>query len=143
MNPAMTQLRLVPMKCRHDLPPLWDGRRVDWQGWTSHASSARFHNPPKCHSCGSAAEASVNLGVVHPLPGETMESVRKRTLPSGRTYDQRVTVSASPVILLAAFRCPDCGHDSVHDNRDDSYWDLDEQDYGDEGSTDGMLPLML
>lgn len=36
---------------------------------------------------------------------------------------------------LVAFRCVDCGHDVVHDRRTGEDWDLDETDYGPDGST--------
>jgi len=137
-------LRAVPdLPHRHDLPPLWDGRKVEWQGWTHYQSSMRFHRKPeKCDNCGdvSGVEPSINLGIVAPLPGEKMTVPREvKSKRSGREYVRNVEVDAWPLIQLVAFRCANCGHDQVHDQRTDEWWDLDEQDYGDEGSTDGML----
>jgi hypothetical protein len=132
-------LRLLTRK--YDMPPLWDGQRVDWEGWTNYQTTNSFHSKDTCTACGSTAEPAINLGLLHPLPGEKVESIRVKKLPSGRTYNHAVVVLAAPVFCLSAFRCPTCGHDEVWDKRDDSWWDLDEQDYTHEGSTDGTLPL--
>lgn len=116
-----------------------------WQGWSETPTSMRFHSPKeRCDHCRSEQEPMVNLGLLHPKPGETFEVERSRRLRSGRQWTELVDVSAWPVIHLAAFRCPECRCDQVHDSRDDSWWDLDPSDYADEGSWDGhpQLPLL-
>jgi hypothetical protein len=124
----------------HDLPTFWDGRKVEWEGWTTHQTTARFHLPPEvCVACGLSAEHSINLGRVHPLPEETYVVSLYKRLPSGRTYDKGRELSAWPVVFLVAFRCQHCEHDTVWDKRTDEWWDLDPSDYGEGGSPDPRL----
>lgn len=132
-------LRLLPV--RRDLPALWDGRGVEWKGWTSGVTTARFHDlkPRCCERCASRGEESLNLGVVAPLPGATFDVHIARRLPSGREYLRTVAKDAWPIVQLVAFRCPDCRLDTVWDKETDEWWTLDESDYGDEGSTDPRL----
>lgn len=102
-----------------DLPPKWDGASVEWLGeweeepWTSH----RFHAPLAdfaCRNrCGSLAPRLTRRGVV----GD----------PS---------VTAIHRLLLYVTRCPDCGHDTVLRLDTDEAWDLDDTDYGPDGSYD-------
>jgi hypothetical protein len=127
----------------HDLPPLWDGRRVEWKGWTSDASTLGWHGRPQtCEVCGHVGDRAINLGLVFPHPGETMtepKTVRSKRV-KGREYVRNVTVLARPIYWLTAFRCSSCHLDTVWDRRTDEWWDLDPSDYGDDGSTDGALP---
>lgn len=100
----------------HDLPPLWDGHRVEWFGpWRQIETSARFHLPLKdqaCrHACGSLATPLSCRGVVH----------------DGNPEGPR---------QLSVARCPDCHHDTVYDLETGEFWDLDDSDYGPEGSYD-------
>lgn len=97
----------------HDLPPKWDGRPVQWDGW--HTLMPAFICPPPkrdcCPACGSLTEPVSNTGRVFADP------------------DLRV-----PVGMLFAFRCPDCRIDLVLDSHGRDGWVLDESDYSDEGS---------
>jgi hypothetical protein len=130
----MSDLLLIVRK--NDLPPIWDGRRVEWGAWHSGGTTADLHVPLEpCEACRSTASAAVSGGIVHPLPGETFESERtKRSHRSGRAYTVRVDVPAWRVLRLFAFRCPSCGLDTVWDEELDEWWTLDGSDYGDDGS---------
>jgi hypothetical protein len=129
----MGELRLVPAV--RDLPPAWDGHRVEWRGWSTGTTTASLHEEPDpCSVCKSRAEPAISLGLIYPLYGETTDVPREKRLRSGRTYLRTIAVAAWPLLQLAAFRCPDCSHDVVWDKRDDTWWDLDLSDYGDSGS---------
>lgn len=129
---------------RHDLPPKWDGRRVDWSEWhTGPVFVCGRPQPPtpRCEGCGSTAWQAKSLGTVYPLDGEmfeTQEPRAKRTR-SGREYVSGTTTvarRARPGVLLVVSRCPDCGLDTVVDRTSGhlQVWALDESDYGDAGS---------
>lgn len=137
----MTQLELIPST--PDLPTIWDGRTVAWQGWTQTGPVfiCRPHRRPEpCTSCKTTDQPAVNIGVVAPLPGETFTVPKTVTARrSGRVYDVDQQVPAWPVIELIAFRCPGCQLDTVWDQRTQAWWVLDETDYGPTGSTDPRL----
>lgn len=127
------KLRALPTE--HDLPPLWDGRRVTWRGWTVPMSTVRWHMAPEaCTRCGSTEPSSMNPGTVEPLPGEQVDmAVERRTKRSGVVYLTSRRVAAWAVQRLMAFRCATCHHDTVWDMQGE-WWDLDESDYGEAGS---------
>lgn len=131
-------LTLLPRA--YDLPPRWDDRDVAWGPWHDAPSSLRFHLPPEqqaCTECGLIAEPIVASGLLHSLPGETIDIEDVRTLPSGRTYVRgEITVRAWPYVGLTAFRCTGCEHDHVHEERTGESWDLDASDYGSAGSVE-------
>lgn len=146
MNPLREVSKL------HHLPPKWDGRVVEWRGWevlhTSADAGGRRHGGPAeaCEGCGSVGKHASNLGVLYPLAGETTtQPLYKRTKPKGNGRPGTLyqagehEVPVKPTIQLFAFRCPDCGLDSVWDMRTDEWWVLDESDYGPDGSTDPRL----
>jgi hypothetical protein len=125
----------VPDSGLHDLPPRWDGKPVAWRGW--ERPEALFICPPRkdpCESCGSLADQTMNVGLVGDDPAMTPEDVERD--------DQLVRAGYKPPrsrkswLKLTAFRCVDCGADSVLDD-DDEVWTLDLSDYGDAGSTEG------
>ena len=127
---------------RNDLPPKWDGRRVDWSEWdTDPIFVCPPPTAPRCEGCGSAARQVTSRGTVYPLDGEmfeTHEPLVKRTR-SGREYEAGTTTvarRARPGVRLFASRCPDCGLDTVVDRTSghQQVWTLDESDYGDAGS---------
>lgn len=127
---------------RNDLPPKWDGRRVDWSEWdTDPIFVCPPPTDPRCEGCGSAARQATSRGTVYPLDGdmfETHEPRVKRTR-SGREYVSGTTTvarRARPVVLLVVSRCPGCGLDTVVDRTSGhlQVWTLDESDYGDAGS---------
>ena len=98
----------------HDLPPSWDGHRIEWEGWQG-MPPVFVCPPPKpqpCRSCGSLEPAIFNAGLF-----------RSRDRRSGREQNNR----------LAVVRCPDCRTDAVMDRNGD-WWDLDPSDYTDDGS---------
>ena len=135
-------MKIRALPTQHDLPPLWDGHRVEWKPWTTFWSTLDFHmKPDTCSFCGAREKCALTMGLVQPLPGETVtRTVYQRSKRvQGREFGVNRTVAETPIYWLVAFRCPSCHHDSVWDRRTDEWWDLDEQDYGDEGSTDGML----
>lgn len=132
-------LRLASV--RNDLPPKWDGRPVEWRGWTHGNSTMVFHAPrERCEGCGSSNEPSVNPGVTDPDPGETYTYEPIKKTRSGREYiGPATTTAARRWVRIVAFRCPDCGRDEVWDKRTDEWWTLDESDYGSDGSADPRL----
>lgn len=108
----------------HDLPPRWDGHPVEWHDWA--LMEPVFVCPPQrrecCPRCGSTADQPCNRGSVRINPRTELESRR-----SGRL--------GRPIFLsLVAFRCPDCCHDQVLEVSTSRWWDLDPDDYLDDGS---------
>lgn len=124
---------------RNDLPPKWDGRRVDWSEWdTDPIFVCQPPTAPRCEGCGSAARQATSRGTVYPLDGEMFEThePRVKRTRSGREYvagTVAVARRARPVVRLFASRCPDCGLDTVVDytSEPEQVWTLDESDYGD------------
>lgn len=99
------------------LPDLWDWEPVTWGEWiTPPPSTLVLHLPVEataCDQCGTIGEILLAFGkrpARHDL-GET-----------------------TPTKNLHAYRCADCGHNTVHDKRTGEHWDLDESDYGPAGS---------
>ncbi|RHA38703.1 hypothetical protein [Cellulomonas rhizosphaerae] len=131
-------VHLSVVSAPRELPRAWDGRTVIWGPWHDVRTSLVWHLPPAdfaCPACGLIEESPCAVGTVRPLPGETTTVQHEKRLPSGRTYWRTETRAATPVLALFARRCTGCGHDQVHDRRTDEVWDLDDSDYGPEGST--------
>lgn len=79
----------------------------------------------------------MSVGVVHPLPGETVQVDRVKRTRSGREYlsgTEKMARLAHPVVRLTAFRCPTCLLDNVWDQFENQWWELDSSDYQDDGS---------
>ncbi|AXH44440.1 hypothetical protein PP353_gp64 [Arthrobacter phage Kumotta] len=132
-------LRLV--HSRHDLPPFWDGEPVTWDEWSDVRTSLALHIPAHemaCDKCGAIDENLIVWGI-RPPEAPTIMTTKTKTLPSGRKYETQVEVKAHPLRDIYASRCRHCGHDVVTDTRTDERWDLDETDYGPEGSTADTL----
>lgn len=127
----------------HDLPPKWDGHVVQWCGW-EYVAPAFICPPPRkevCEGCGmpttlsgfpcwSTARGIVALSTRTTLNDLRAEDeIRRR---AGWAAGQR-----KPLALhrLIAFRCHHCGLDTVWDTDADHMWNLDDSDYGDEGSS--------
>ena len=123
-DPRQEALELWPRE--HDLPPRWDGLPVEWGTW-SDTGGVMLCPPPKqpdrCTHCDSTAAALINIGRVW---------TDKHSAPTaiGRA---RLRGDKHLVGLITAFRCPTCDHDHVLDPNGLS-WDLDDTDYGDDGS---------
>jgi len=103
---------------RHDLPPLWDGRVVQWSAWDDYAlGSLVFHVPADhwaCTGCGWIRDTELrNVGTLMPEVGVT---------------------DPYPLVRLLVRRCPGCHLDQVTDIISGEVWDLDEHDYTDAGS---------
>lgn len=122
------------------LPALWDGARVEWGEFKD--LPATFICPPaktrdRCSRCGSQRARLASQGIRHPLEGETFASEEVRTTRRTRTeYYAPTLVPAFPVMRFIAYRCQDCGLDQVWDSTAWVLWDLDESDYGPEGSVE-------
>lgn len=96
----------------HDVPPMWDGNPITWGEWQDGSMSVFICPPPKpepCPWCGSLAGTRCRVG-------ETESPWRK-----ARTR-------------LYLTRCVGCSRDQVWDAWADQWWDLDEDDYGPDGS---------
>ena len=139
-------LRLAHSRA-HDLPPLWDGRRVDWSEWQEVGpTSMVFHGWPDemaCTGCGWIPETKLHaIGRLHPEPGATFTV--PKTVGSKRrlgTYTRNVEVTAWPVARLSVRRCSGCGVDEVTDIETGEVWDLEGADYTDAGSWPDDLPV--
>lgn len=124
----------TPTDREYDMPPMWDGRRVEWSEWDD--SRWFICPPPKADpcACGSTAPRVTSIGTVHPLPGEMVQGTRTKRLKSGREYGIPTEVPAQPLIALHAERCVTCGLDTVYETATESVWELDATDYRADGS---------
>lgn len=122
---------------KHRLPPAWDGTPVKWDPFEEDrivlCGRGKWLEEMRCE-CGSTRASLIAMGRRQPLPGETMETTRPTTGRFGRTVYVPTTVPAVPVRDLTAYRCQDCGLDTVWDMRTDEWWTLGPEDYGPEGS---------
>lgn len=135
-----SSLELVHSK--NDLPPSWDGRKVTWDEWSNIRTSLAYHLKPEemaCDQCGAVDESLIAWGLRDPTPGATMSQTQTKTTRSGKKYAIAVEAPACPMRDLYAARCRHCGHDVVTDTETDERWDLDETDYGPQGSTSDTL----
>lgn len=107
-------LRLVS----HPLPVSWDGCPVKWSRWDAALDVIICppNKAPRCE-CGSNAKPFVSTGLRAPDTGAE-QFARRHALRD-----------------LRAFRCPGCGEFAVWDMTADTWWTLDETDYGPDGST--------
>lgn len=101
----------------HDLPPRWDGFGVEWHGWEYLPPAFLCPPPPPqcCRTCGAPP-------AVKGFP----------TTLVNRGYVERL--NGHPQFRLHVFRCQVCRHDVVTDTVTGGTWDLDDSDYGDDGS---------
>lgn len=113
----------------HDLPPLWDGRTVQWSDWTDETGLAArttlvFHVPADhwaCTGCGWIRDSELRaVGTL--LPGSVADT-------------------AWPVVRLVVRRCPGCHLDQVTDISTGEVWDLEDADYGAAGSWPDDMPI--
>lgn len=117
----MTTFGKVAGSRRFDLPPKWDGRDVEWEPWAVLQTTFRFHarlSELVCRKCGSLAPQASCRGVIDQAEGDS------------------VVVPLARWRILYASRCTDCAHDTVYDMTSDELWDLDDTDYGPDGSHD-------
>lgn len=116
--PERWALRSATAAATHrPLPALWDGPPVEWRLWEPYVPvfmcdrSRRTVPPPEvCPGCGALWHPASSTGLIK------------------RPWERR------PMADLIAWRCPECGHDQVYDRHTDQSWDLDDTDYGPEGS---------
>ena len=116
----------------HDLPPKWDGHRVEWHDWrVSQPTTLELHGlRSECPHCASTAPEAMSFGVVWAAP------VGLIPFPAKRRWDARGTQSGGDHAAqwLTAYRCPDCHTDEVEDRMTGEMWILDDTDYDDDGS---------
>jgi len=98
------------------LPVAWDGHPVEWGEFTTDPTMCRLNEegtefealpPDLCWHCGVRAERV--------------------------TAEGRVLIPNWPYRLVLR-RCTRCGHDQVRNWLTGQEWDLDESDYGPDGS---------
>lgn len=133
----MTQLHLDTVLREHDLPPLWDGLVVVWDGWEALPTVIICPPKPKdpCSACGSLTTPVVNRARVARSTVITRELLAERDAARERLpVTSRGKLKPLALYRLTAFRCPDCRHDLVVDGETGESWDLDVTDYGDTGS---------
>lgn len=128
MSGAGEQLGFELWPREHDLPPRWDGLPVQWGDWDD--TGRMFICPPpkkpsQCDKCESTRTRLFCTGRIWTDPATAPRAIGRARLQRGRQL----------VGLISAFRCPECRHDTVRDPNGQE-WDLDETDYGDEGSFD-------
>lgn len=111
----------------HDLPPKWDSVPVQWEPWENSPTTLCVKGLREpCGHCGSRTHPVAAHGTrIVPIP----DSVVSIGLPAYGATKERIQRMA-----LLVLRCPDCRHDTVWDPWTDEWWDLDDSDYGDEGS---------
>ncbi|MEB3023402.1 MULTISPECIES: CpXC domain-containing protein [Mycolicibacter] len=124
MSTEQIGLELWPRE--HDLPPRWDGLPVQWGDW--RPPPELFICPPSrtqqcCPRCGDTRAQQMNLGRIWTDPATAPPAISRGRLLGGRQL----------IAMLTAFRCPNCGHDTVLGS-DGQLWDLDMTDYTDNGS---------
>jgi len=131
---AVSNQSPLPTDRAHDLPPRWDGLRVEWDPWQAEPwTSGVFHEKPRpCPACGMYEPRSVVHGVIWSPPG-VLPFRRPKTYGEA-ALNQRAETEGTPLGHLVVWRCTGCRHDQVLDSRDSSVWDLDESDYNDDGS---------
>lgn len=133
MNRTRTQPTLPPAPRPHDLPPRWDGHRVEWRGWEvlPPTTLERFHGVAAiCPHCASTRPQAITTGVVWVAP------VGLLAFPTKQRWDARGSRSGGDHAAqwLTAYRCLDCHADEVEDRMTGELWVLDDSDYGDDGS---------
>lgn len=104
--------KAAPPRARpNDLPPRWDGHPITWSAWsTEEWTTWWFHARPvdqACTACGLIELRATAAGTIHRPDGDT-----------------RLSVS----------RCQGCAHDVAYDTASDALWDLEPEDYLDDGS---------
>ena len=120
-----------------DLPPKWDGRLLRWTEWRpDNLHVCGDLSPDACLVCGSVALPYYARATLYPKFGDTHEALAEvATRRTGRRYLRNRTFTTKPHLRLVAFRCPDCLTDTVVDLGTNTWWTLDDDDYGPEGST--------
>lgn len=114
-----------PVDRAHDLPPLWDGRAVQWSDWTDERlPSLVFHVPADhwaCTGCGWIRDTELRaVGTLMPPDG---------------------VAAMYPCVRLIVRRCPGCRLDEVTDIVTGEVWDLDATDYASTGSWPADMPV--
>jgi hypothetical protein len=88
-----------------------------------------------CERCGSDRPPSSNVGLVGDDPDLTVDDITRNDEAidlASRTGRVKSMPKRLGWMRLTAFRCPDCGLDTVVDDED--VWTLDDSDYDEEGS---------
>lgn len=122
------------------LPAFWDGRPVTWDAFTAEprmfiCDRSKRKNGlhiPTCDVCGHTGPKLRATGLRQPAPGASEPGEYLRLHRNGTpVYAQE---PAPAYRDLHATRCPECGHDQVYDMATGEAWDLDDTDYGPDGS---------
>lgn len=100
----------------HRVPERWDGHPIDWDEWTQAPFICGRTSLHACENCGCTNSGIMRSGWV------------EQSSYGGNVVILR-TAEKKHLILL---RCTGCAKTSVWDGQ--QFWDLDEEDYGPEGS---------
>ena len=113
----------------YDMPPKWDGLDVTWAAWTEVGHPTHYAQP--CQHCGSTRPPLASRGTI---------TAPTRHLPQFRSPNpalrrlQGAQIDAAPLKQLTATRCPACLFTEVYDPMADEAWELEPDDYRDDGS---------
>lgn len=97
------------------LPVAWDGLPVEW-------TPLELHHPPRI------------CPPIPPDPCDGCGQVTRKLRAFGTITGTTTVVILGALPRLMLLRCIQCGHDIVGDGT--NLWDLDDSDYGPEGSWD-------
>lgn len=136
---------LLSLLRKHDLPPMWDGLAVLWNGWeyVPPSTLTMFHSRGRdvCEGCGMPDTErgfpcwSANRGLVAVSAVLTHDDLRYEEENRARLGHLAHKRRPRALWRLHAFRCHHCKLDTVWDVDTDEMWTLDHTDYGDEGSS--------
>ena len=95
----------------------YDGRRVQWDRWSSAPKVLCAKLDQSCDACRGPGPGALAHGILQPHDGETRRAATKvGTYPSGRPKFKGVDVPVHAYMQLTAFLCPRCLHLDVFDS---------------------------
>ena len=120
MTATITPFPNMGLRHTRPLPPQWDGKPVTWDNW-EHLNAVRI-----CRDGTTKTNASATCGACG-FNDETEWTCHGYTKPDAPL--------APPRLRFTVWRCANCGQDTVYDHETTEVWDLDEDDYGPDGTS--------